>query len=773
MELYFNNMRFKIPTIILKRFLLLAFMWICLDCTAAESSRASLEIIQALEHQQYDEAAALLRAQGVSAAVTENVKSRLGQAPAPGQWKEPFVKAVLIGPLRSMTPETAQIRMRQAAAAGFDRVFWEIDAVTNGWEALYDAQLAGFQKPPIAVLNLKTNDAQFIDYFRWYERYASRLHSLVINADDLDNYVFKTEGQRREANRVMGGLWQLIKALRPESFVWMRVVWDELNSDRDWIRSMSFKPDGFLVWNIPDFNDPYDKAREKYLKAAGRDVPMVLGAFYGLYPETTQDQNTPVWGRLIHDNLDAYQRQLTAAGYCGLAPDWRLFHCLALKEQNPAYLEATNNANTSARFKWNLQTTVETYNRAGRKNPAWDLEARQAMELYARIRAYSIKTGSPIYREIAWRLLNAIRAGCDDPLVRYLHTRYVLPSVNNARPEVLFATTNAASAMEASGYSDFRKFFACLKAADAMRSVAPTNSPESPETARFYQLAEQSLIRSLRDQTIPDDDMYSACNQWLTSEKRSGKSFEYPYEVIAEPLFKYWPKAGWAYELKGAFYIQLAWNVRGSGWANTVPSEKWPVFHAHINEAKKALEKAWELDPTRLEVAIHMLTVALGLEKDDRFMQTWFERAMALDPDSYRACQAKRNYLEPKWHGSPEELIAFGRECVASEKWGGRVPLMLAEVHDTLAANLKSEAWQNYWLQPEVWTDLKSSYEKFFRLNPQSTGWHHNYARHAYRCQQWDELNRQIDLLGPVNYSFFGGKAAYEKMVQLARKNRR
>ena len=54
-------------------------------------------------------------------------------------------------------------------------------------------------------------------------------------------------------------------------------------------------------------------------------------------------------------------------------------------------------------------------------------------------------------------------------------------------------------------------------------------------------------------------------------------------------------------------------------------------------------------------------------------------------------------------------------------------------------------------------------------LNPEEIGWRHNYALYAYRAEQWDDLNRQLPLLGEINYEFFGGKAQYENMVRFAR----
>jgi len=56
-------------------------------------------------------------------------------------------------------------------------------------------------------------------------------------------------------------------------------------------------------------------------------------------------------------------------------------------------------------------------------------------------------------------------------------------------------------------------------------------------------------------------------------------------------------------------------------------------------------------------------------------------------------------------------------------------------------------------------------------LNPDASGYYHNYAWYAYRAEQWDKLNELIPKLGEVNYSFFGGKEEYDKMVQLAKEH--
>ena len=169
-----------------------------------------------------------------------------------------------------------------------------------------------------------------------------------------------------------------------------------------------------------------------------------------------------------------------------------------------------------------------------------------------------------------------------------------------------------------------------------------------------------------------------------------------------------------------------------------------------------------------------MLRVELGQGKSRDRMELWFSRAMGIDTNSDAACYEKFLYVQPMWYGNPEEMLVFGRECAASTKWGGQVPLMLVTAHEWLSGwNKDAAAKQQYWKNPAVWQDVKMAYEKFFKLNPSETGWRHNYARHAYWAEQWDDLNKQLPLLGKVNYEYFGGKLEFDKMAAEAARHRR
>ncbi len=45
--------------------------------------------------------------------------------------------------------------------------------------------------------------------------------------------------------------------------------------------------------------------------------------------------------------------------------------------------------------------------------------------------------------------------------------------------------------------------------------------------------------------------------------------------------------------------------------------------------------------------------------------------------------------------------------------------------------------------------------------------WRHNYARYAYRCEQWETLDEQLAIMGDnINYEYFGGEEKFDEMVK-------
>jgi len=233
-------------------------------------------------------------------------------------------------------------------------------------------------------------------------------------------------------------------------------------------------------------------------------------------------------------------------------------------------------------------------------------------------------------------------------------------------------------------------------------------------------------------------------------------------------LLSRWPKEAFPYFFKGRFYIDYAWEARGSGWAKNVDEDMWKLFADRLSIAEEALNKAWKMDRSLPDTPLAAMRLEVGQGIGRERMELWYQRAVAFPQDRYEAVRQKLWYLQPRWYGSEEECLDFAREVVKSNQFSGREPLHLYHTHESLAAFFKDQR-PDYWNEPQVWPEIKASFERYFELNGEDNSWRHNYVKCAWRCQQWQTLNEQIAKLTQVNYEYFGGEEAFEKMVQTAR----
>jgi hypothetical protein len=196
---------------------------------------------------------------------------------------------------------------------------------------------------------------------------------------------------------------------------------------------------------------------------------------------------------------------------------------------------------------------------------------------------------------------------------------------------------------------------------------------------------------------------------------------------------------------KGVNYKDYAWDARGSGWANTVTEDGWKNMKERLATAEEALTAAWKIDPEDTRFATEMIGVELGQGKGREHMELWFKRAMEAAPFNFEACKKKLYYLEPKWHGSREEMLDFGHELLADGNWEARLPLILVDAHFALARYEKGQA---YWTTQGVWEDVQAVYEAYLKFDPDSTHDRSMYAKLACWCGQWTAAHAQFQKLG-------------------------
>lgn len=426
----------------------------------------------------------------------------------------------------------------------------------------------------------------------------------------------------------------------------------------------------------------------------------------------------------------------------------------------------------ASRADWLRAIAVGAYDKVGERNPAWDALARAALSDFAELNTATPKEFDRLSRRVAESARQAVTAGCTDPLIGYLNIRFNAAGSFGTAKERAAKYRQVADRILASSYHPLRKLHICLRAAEAFDATVPKGTAQLPEAGWLRNNAVGALHHALKDRNVPEEEVYTACLEVLQMFKWSRGAFE-TFFLAQEPvLHRNWPKSHIPHLFMGKFWTTYAWNARGSGYAEKVTNEGWKLFEDRLSKADTELAKAWKINPKDERIALNMISVELGQGKGRARMEEWFQHAMTINPESYSACTAKLHYLEPKWHGSAEAMLAFGRECVASTVWKGTVPLALAEAHWDLASYVKEpDLKKAYWKQPGVWKDIESAYSRFFVLNPEAVSQRHAYAAYAYRCEEWTVLRTQLKLLGEVNHAYFGGKAEFDKMVRLAEAN--
>src|SRR5438270_142454 len=111
------------------------------------------------------------------------------------------------------------------------------------------------------------------------------------------------------------------------------------------------------------------------------------------------------------------------------------FACLARAE--PGAPVSTNTPVTPMKLKgkaaaerlleWNQDTLVGEYERHGSKSAKWDAPARSALNAFAELRCATNNADTVRTRLVA-DCKAAVTNGCNDPLIGYVHMRFVLPN---------------------------------------------------------------------------------------------------------------------------------------------------------------------------------------------------------------------------------------------------------------------------------------------------------------------------------------------------------
>lgn len=174
--------------------------------------------------------------------------------------------------------------------------------------------------------------------------------------------------------------------------------------------------------------------------------------------------------------------------------------------------------------------------------------------------------------------------------------------------------------------------------------------------------------------------------------------------------------------LLGSVEKELAWVKRGTGWADEVNQAGWRGFADHLKTARDLLGQAARLRPDRPEAASKMITVSLGENMDLTEIRAWFDRAVSAQFDYYPAYTALMWAYRPRWQGSHELMLAFGKACAATKRFDTHVPSILrVAAMDVISEGVNPHAVFRHAELRQAMVDMSRSYLDHSPNNPPMT----------------------------------------------------
>ena len=392
---------------------------------------------------------------------------------------------------------------------------------------------------------------------------------------------------------------------------------------------------------------------------------------------------------------------------------------------------------------WYRAALPDAYQRAGVKNAKWDAAATDALNAAAQI-----WSGDPQRpgneQERAWQASHrAIKAGCDDALVQYVHARMYTQAAFESTEEAARLARSAAAALDRSSYLPIYKLLGHIRAAEAIvADVRERRGDSAPDAQTELDAAKTLWPKIAESLDTPHDLVLDAFETYLTARR----DFHGDRKVEAAPILA-------AYEtrakkdailplLRARLLVDSAWDARGNASIDRTTGTAQKVFASRLDEAAREVMKAMAIDPASPSIAPLIIAVELGTECGRDEMESWFRYGLAVDPGSLALWFARLHHLEPRWNGSKEEMLEVGREALATKQWSLRVPFLLIFAHHQLA-----EEDPDYF-DASVCRDVHAVYDPYLKLYPEAYYERSGYAFLLFRCGDYTGANREIKRLG-------------------------
>lgn len=399
------------------------------------------------------------------------------------------------------------------------------------------------------------------------------------------------------------------------------------------------------------------------------------------------------------------------------------------------------------------QNSLKAYDEAGSRNDKWNEDAKSAIDLMARWFCDVYDTAVEL-RQVHEPARRAVEAGCDDPMVLFVYARSSAGKNKPGEVELLARYEKAARALDQSAYPADRKYRAWIEYAYCLAIGQGKRPPETIDGIRkAVDRAMEWMIESAASPNYLVQNRagwFKAGTDILTLYRVLEWSNDSTLEFVGNKFANTPELVKVCDLLRAKTLIDAGWKARGNHDARAIGGEQWQVFGAKLTEARNILDSLWNKHPDQhqFEIADMMLQIQKSIGGDRTEMEKWFERGMRGNPNAQALCGNKLDWLHPKWHGTFEDMVAFGRACRETHNWQSRMTLYAADAHLIIGKHLGKAEGTAYFAKAEVWDDIRSVYEEYLLNRPNAHRQRSEFAAFCYLCGKKLQAAREFRRLG-------------------------
>ena len=418
------------------------------------------------------------------------------------------------------------------------------------------------------------------------------------------------------------------------------------------------------------------------------------------------------------------------------------------------------------------RTLVDAYETVGSRNPRWDADARTVMRL-----AVDRWARWEVNRDRDWRIMaasdRAIAAGCDDPVVLYYNTRS-RGTLNEPVAEAVW--TSLSRTLLASGYAPYLKLHASFRLAEHLMRTSAGGPEAEKELARLIAGFEGNLPAAVAEADLSQELVAQVCSDLTNVAARCYGDRGPMIERITAAMKEAAPASAVAELFQGKAYHLYADDAPGAG----VPEVAGSARAQRHQLSRDHLTAALAIDPHSVLASTSMIAVLVDIGSEESLgkVDDYFKRAIADDPDFFQAYYFKAASMNTGLPGSAAALAEFGRQCLATQRWDARVPLIMLRTHAFLVYRRPPPAGTRrradpvafmdrkiamYRDEPALWRDATDMYEGYLAHNPGDVLERLEYVQLAIGTGTLDVAARQLHLLQAIKDPDFRSLTAHPR----------